>query len=105
MATRCPGVPLFVETISNFQRPIPYLTREFWDGYPNLHAADLVDFFKLCRRGRPMEILEAPVGVDARRFDQQHQREEFERSIDILRRLNGVGADHSTLPTDEPWHE
>ncbi len=60
MATLCPGVPLFVETISNSPRPIPFLTGQHWEGYPNLHAADIVAFLSLCRRGRPIRLVEPP---------------------------------------------
>ncbi|MBL7146546.1 MAG: sugar phosphate isomerase/epimerase [Phycisphaerae bacterium] len=85
MATLCPGVPLFVESISNSPRPIPFLTTDFWKGYPNLHAADLVDFLKLLRRGRPMEIAKPAPGVDAKTFEKVHQQAEFEQSIAYLR--------------------
>jgi len=44
VATLCPGAPLFVESISNSPRPLPFLTTDFWKGYPNLHPADIVDF-------------------------------------------------------------
>lgn len=94
MATLCPGVPLFVETISNSPRPIPFLSREFWKGYPDLAAADLVDFLKLLRRGRPMEIATPPPGVDAKTFEQAHQRAEFEQSIAYLRQHCRAGINH-----------
>lgn len=94
MAALCPGVPLFVESISNSPRPIPFLTPDFWKGYPNLHAADLVDFLKLCRRGRPVEIVKPAPGMDAKTFDKQHQRAEFEKSIAYLRRRCGAGINH-----------
>jgi len=94
MTTLCPGVPLFVESISNSPRPIPFLTADFWKGYPNLHAADLVDFLKLCRRGRPIEIVKPSPGMDAKTFEKQHQQSEFQRSIDYLRRHCGAGINH-----------
>jgi 3-oxoisoapionate decarboxylase len=90
MSRLCPGVPLFLETISNSARPIPYLTREHWEVYPDLRAAAIVDFLKLVRRGRPLEIVAPPAGTNARTFEQQHQRAELERSIAVLRR-HGVG--------------
>jgi sugar phosphate isomerase/epimerase len=86
MATLCPGVPLFVETISNSPRPIPFLANEFWKGYPNLRAAALVDFLNLCRRGRPIEVVKPPSGMDVKTFEKQHQRAEFVGSIEYLRR-------------------
>jgi len=94
MATLCPGVPLFVESISNSPRPIPFLTADFWKGYPNLHAADLIDFLKLCRRGRPIEVVKPAPGTDAKTFERQHQHTEFERSVAYLRRHCGAGINH-----------
>lgn len=101
MATLCPGVPLFVESISNSARPIPYLTKEHWKGYPKLRAADIVDFLALVRRGHPIEIVKPAPGVDQTTFDRQHQKAEFEKSIAYLRRHCGAGR----LPaTDRPPH-
>lgn len=94
MATLCPGVPLFVETISNSPRPIPFLTADFWKGYPNLHASELVDFLTLCRRGRPIEIVKPPPGMNAKAFQRRHQQSEFNKSIDYLRRHCGAGINH-----------
>ena len=94
MATLCPGVPLFVETISNSPRPIPFLTTHFWKGYPNLHASKLVDFLTLCRRGRPIEIVEPAPSMDTKTFERQHQQSEFEQSIIYLRRHCGAGINH-----------
>jgi len=94
MATLCPGVPLFVESISNSPRPIPFLTADFWKGYPNLHAAEFVDFLKLCRRGRPVEIVKPSPGMDAKMFEKQHQQAEFQQSIGYLRRHCGAGINH-----------
>jgi hypothetical protein len=91
MATLCPGVPLFVESISNSPRPIPFLTADFWKGYPNLRAEDIADFLALLRRGHPIEIVKAPPGMDVKTFEKQHQRAEFEKSIAYLRRHCGAG--------------
>lgn len=90
-AELCPGVPFNVETISNEHRPLPFLTEEHMEMYPDLRAADIVDFLKLIRRGHPIP-LEGPLeGEDKRAFDQRHQRFEFERSIAYLRKRCGVG--------------
>ena len=94
MAKLCPDVPLFVETISNSPRPIPFLTTHFWKGYPNLHASKLVDFLTLCRRGRPIEIVEPAPSMDTKTFERQHQQSEFEQSIIYLRRHCGAGINH-----------
>ena len=90
LAALCPGVPLFVETISNSARPIPFLQEQWWKGFPDVRAADIVDFLALCRRGRPIDMDVPPEGMDQKAFDQQHQRTEFLKSIQYLRR-HGAG--------------
>lgn len=85
---KCPDVPIFIETISNSARPIPYLTSAFWDAYPKLRAADIKDFLALCRRGHSLELISPPAGSDAKKFDQTLQQNEFERSIRYLRNLS-----------------
>ena len=86
-----PGMPVFVESISNSARPIPFLTEQYWKGYPDLRAADMVDFLKLCRRGHAIEVDQPAPGMDAKEFEQQHQRNEFLRSIDYLREHCSAG--------------
>ena len=85
LATANPGMPIFVETISNSARPIPFLTKDYWQAYPDLKAAQIVDFLKLVRRGRPGTIDIPADGQDQKTFDQQHQRDEFLRSIAYVR--------------------
>jgi sugar phosphate isomerase/epimerase len=91
MARLCPGVPLHVESISNSPRPVPYLTSDFWKGFPDLDASEIVDFLKLVRRGHPLEVLEPPEGVDKRTFDIRHQQSELKASLDYLRANCHVG--------------
>ena len=90
LATLCPGVPLFVESISNSARPIPFLQEEWWKGFPDVRASSIVDFLALCRRGHAIDVDVPPEGMDRKEFDQQHQRTEFLRSIECLRR-HGAG--------------
>ena len=94
VATLWPGVPLFVESISNSPRPIPFLTADGWKAYPNLYGAAIVEFLKLCRRGRPIEVVKPPPGTDAKTFEKQHQQSEFQQSIAYLRRHCGAGINH-----------
>ena len=91
MAALCPGVPLAVESISNSPRPIPFLTDEFWTGFPKLPASGIVDFLKLLRRGHPIDFLEPPEGVDQKTFDIEHQQSELKASLDYLRARCHVG--------------
>ena len=90
LATLCPGVPLFVESISNSTRPIPFLQEEWWTGFPDVRASSIVDFLALCRRGHAIDVDVPPEGMDRKEFDQQHQRAEFLKSIECLRRC-GAG--------------
>ena len=81
----CPDVPVFVETISNSQRPIPFLTDDWWTAFPTLKAAEITDFLQLLRRGAALNVERPPAGMTKKAFDQQHQRREFEKSVARLR--------------------
>ncbi len=85
----CPSAPLFVETISNSARPIPFLTEAFWKGFPKVKAADITAFLALCRNGHALKSEQPPAGTDAKEFDRQHQKSEFTRSIAALQRQVG----------------
>jgi sugar phosphate isomerase/epimerase len=91
MANVCPGVPLHVESISNSPRPVPYLTPEFWTGFPDLDASEIVGFLKLLRRGHPLALQEPPEGMDQKSFDIQYQHAELEASLAYLRNNCHVG--------------
>ena len=91
LAAANPGMPIFVESISNSARPIPYLTEVYWQAYPNLNASQIVDFLALVRQGRPATIDEPAEGQDRRAFEREHQHGEFLRSIAYLRDHCGAG--------------
>jgi hypothetical protein len=63
----------------------------FWDGFPDLHASDIVDFLKLVRRGQPLEVEEPSPGTDKKTFDIQHQENELLKSLEYLRSECGAG--------------
>ncbi|GAB6165883.1 hypothetical protein JCM19992_18830 [Thermostilla marina] len=90
LADLAPGVPLFVESISNAPQSVPYLTQEYWKGFPEMRASEVVDFLKLCRRGHAIEVETPPAGVDKLTFDRESQRREFLKSIETLRK-HGAG--------------
>lgn len=89
MSKLCPSAPLNLEIISNSPRPIPFLTPDHWKVYPRVRGADLVPFLKLCRRGRPLEVVSPPAGSNAQAFEKEFQRAEFERSVAYLRKHVG----------------
>lgn len=86
-----PGMPVFVESISNSARPIPFLTKEHWKAYPKLNASQIVDFLALVRNGKAANIDKPANGQTQKAFDQEHQRSEFLNSIAYLREHCGAG--------------
>ena len=91
MTTSCPGAPLHIESISNSPRPVPYLTDEFWTGFPDLDAAEIVEFLRLVRNGHPLELLEPKEGEDKKSFDIKLQKQELKSSLDYLKKNCHVG--------------
>ena len=91
LAENCPGVPIHVETIGSEKRLIPFLTPEFWDGFPDLNASGMVDFLQRIRLGKPIDIAELPAGMDKKEFDIEQQKIMLQESIDYLRNECGAG--------------
>lgn len=91
IAENCPGVPLHVETISNSARPIPFLKSEFWEGFPNLNAADIVDFLNLIKKGEPQKLIAPPAEISKKEFDIKLQQAELLKSFKYLRNYCNAG--------------
>ena len=91
MAENCPGVPIHVETISNSARPVPFLKSEFWKGFPNLAAAEIIGVLNMARNGKPAEIIKSPAGKSQKEFDIEYQQSELQKSIDYLRKNCNAG--------------
>ncbi len=91
LAENCPGVPMHVETIGSEKYSIPFLKPEFWVGFPDLHASDMVDFLKRIKLGKPFEIAELPTGMDKKQFDIEQQKITLQKSLNYLRKECGVG--------------
>jgi len=91
LAENCPGVPIHVETIGSNKRSIPFLKPEFWDGFPDLPASEIVDFLKRIKDGEPIEIAEPPAGADKKQFDIEQQQIMLQKSLDYLRSECGAG--------------
>jgi sugar phosphate isomerase/epimerase len=79
----CPGVPLNVETISGFAKPLAYKKPEFMKdlGYDKMPADDLAAFEALAKKGQPIAPFKAP----DKEADIAYQKGEFERSVATLR--------------------
>jgi sugar phosphate isomerase/epimerase len=79
----CPGVPLNIETISGFAKPLTYKKPGFMKelGYDTMPADDLAAFEALAKKGKPIPPFKAPSKED----DIRYQKGELERSIAALR--------------------
>lgn len=89
-ATLCPGVPVHIETISGFNREIPFLKQGFWRSFPEARASDLAAFLALAKRGKPKPTFSAPKGSDPKAAERNYQLGELERSISYCRSI-GLG--------------
>ena len=87
---RCPGVPVHIETISGFNREIPFLKEGFWKAYPEARASDLAAFLALAKRGKPKPTFSTPAGADRNAAEKAYQQREVERSLAYCRSL-GLG--------------
>ena len=77
----CPNVPVHIETISGFNRELPYLQADFWKAWPQMPARSLARFEALARNGHAVAPWQAPPGQDKTKAEQDYQRAELERSI------------------------
>lgn len=93
----CPGVPVHIETISGFNREIPFLEDGFMDMFPDMKATTLARYLKWARQGEAREPWKAPAGPNADRADhnkdiatQNFQKAEIEESIRYCKSI-GLG--------------
>ena len=77
----CPNVPVHIETISGFNRELPYLQPEFWKAWPHMTARALARFEALARTGHAVVPWQVASGADKAKAEQDYQRGELERSI------------------------
>jgi sugar phosphate isomerase/epimerase len=87
----CPGVPVHIETISGFNREIPYLREDFWKVWPKARGRDLARFVALAKKGKPREPWVAPQQKERKLAEQEYQRSEIERSLQYCKETLGLG--------------
>ncbi len=87
----CKDVPVHIETISGFNREIPYLKPGFWKAWPLAKASDLAKFVALAKQGKPRDTWKAPEGVDGKKAEQDYQKSEVERSLRFCKEKLGLG--------------
>ncbi len=86
-AELCPGVPVHIETISGFNREIPFLKDDFWKVWPRAKAKDFAKFLALAKKGKPREPHKSPTPE----AEQEYQKGEIERSIKYCKSVLGLG--------------
>ncbi|MCB1227033.1 MAG: sugar phosphate isomerase/epimerase [Verrucomicrobiales bacterium] len=84
-AELAPGVPLQVETISGFSKPLNWHEDAFWKAYPKARAADFAAFLSMAQRGHPLEAYQAPDGPCKKDAQVAYQKAELERSLAWLK--------------------
>ena len=89
-AELCPGIAVHVETISGFNRAVPYLTADYWKVFPKARAQDLAKFIVFAKKGKERPQWKPAEGQDRKAAEQEYQRNEIEKSIAYLRGL-GLG--------------
>ncbi len=87
----CPNVPVHIETISGFNRELPYFKPDFWKAWPKARAMDLAKFIALAKHGKPREPWQPPAGKDRKQADQEYQKDQIERSIKYCKESLGLG--------------
>src|SRR5882672_5031217 len=90
-AELCPGVPVHIETISGFNRELPYLKDDFWKAWPKARAKDFARFVALAKKGKARDTWKAPEGQDRKLAEQEYQKGEIERSIRYCKEELGLG--------------
>jgi len=86
-AALCPDVPVNLEIISGFARPISYFKKNFWDVWPKARAKDFAAFLALAKRGKPLQPHKPPNTA----AEQEYQKSELERSLKYCKETLGLG--------------
>src|SRR5262249_47845204 len=82
----CPNVPVNLEIISGFARPLPYLREDFWKPWGKARASDFARFLGMAKRGKQIESHKSDP-----KADQEYQKAELERSLKYCKEALGLG--------------
>jgi sugar phosphate isomerase/epimerase len=81
-----PGVPLQVETISGFAKPMSWKKDEFWAPFPGYRdTAAFKGWVEFTKKGKPIPSFKAPDGPGKKDAEIAYQKGELERSTQWLR--------------------
>jgi sugar phosphate isomerase/epimerase len=85
-AELAPGVPLQVETISGFAKPLTWKQDDFWKAFPGYRdSTAFQSWVKFTQRGRAISPFQAPNGPEKKDAEIAYQKGELERSTRWLR--------------------
>lgn len=85
-AELAPGVPLQVETISGFAKPLTWKKDEFWKPFSGYRdSAAFKGWVEFTKKGRPIPAFKAPDGPGRKDAEIAYQKGELERSTRWLR--------------------
>jgi sugar phosphate isomerase/epimerase len=83
----CPNVPVNLEIISGFPRPVSYLKPEFWKYWPKAKAKDFTAFLALAKRGKTVPSHKSANPGE----EQEYQKAQLERSLKYCKESLGLG--------------
>jgi sugar phosphate isomerase/epimerase len=83
----CPNVPVNLEIISGFAKPIPYLKSDFWNYWTKAKAKDFVAFLAMAKRGKQLPSHKSANSTE----EQEYQKAELERSLKYCKEKMGLG--------------
>lgn len=85
-AELAPGVPLQVETISGFAKPMNWKKDEFWKPFPNYQDTEAFKgWVAFTQKGKAIPAFKAPDGPGKKDAEIAYQKGELERSTQWLR--------------------
>ncbi len=85
LAELAPGVPMNIETISGFAKPISFLNPDSMKVFPKVGEAGLAGFKALAKRGQKIAPFKAPDGPGKKDAEIAYQKEQLEKSVKWLR--------------------
>lgn len=86
----CPKTPVHIETISGFNREIPYLKEDFWKAFPDMKAHTLASYLRWANTGKPQAAWNPPAGEDRKQAEINYQMQQIEESIRFCKSI-GLG--------------
>jgi sugar phosphate isomerase/epimerase len=90
-AELCPQVPVMLEIISEYGKPLPWKKPGFWAEFPDARASEFARFVALAETGKPVDGFSAPTGADREQALRDFQMAELTRSLKTCRERFGLG--------------